>query len=101
MWSDATPTSTSRKQRQHPVNEGAENQTGKGNTPDVAAALWRITEAASFLNISPGTLFHWVSQKRIPCIRFGPRCLRFDQAQTKEWAARHGQPESLHAKRDI
>lgn len=54
--------------------------------------LWKITEAAAFLNISSGTLYHWVSQKRVPCVRFGSRCLRFNPEHTKQWAATHLHP---------
>jgi excisionase family DNA binding protein len=49
--------------------------------------LWNVIETAEFLNISPGTLYHWLSQNRIPCIRFSARCLRFDPEKTKKWAA--------------
>jgi excisionase family DNA binding protein len=56
--------------------------------------FWKITEAAAFLNISPGTLYHWVSQKRLPCTRFGSRCLRFNPEQLKQWAA--GQDTDNH-----
>ncbi len=49
--------------------------------------LWKIEEAAAFLNINSGTLYHWVSEMRVPCLRFGSRCLRFDPQQLKQWAA--------------
>jgi excisionase family DNA binding protein len=52
--------------------------------------LWDIAQAATFLNINPGTLYHWVSQKRVPCVRLGSRCLRFDAERLKQWAAEHG-----------
>lgn len=48
--------------------------------------LWTVDEAAAFLHISSGTLYHWVSQRRIPSIHFGSRCLRFDPQQVKQWA---------------
>jgi excisionase family DNA binding protein len=56
--------------------------------------LWDVAQAATFLNISPGTLYHWVSQKRVPCLRFGARCLRFDADHLKNWAAQHLHPET-------
>jgi excisionase family DNA binding protein len=58
--------------------------------------LWKVDEAAAFLNISSGTLYHWVSQKRIPCLHFGSRCLRFDPQQVKQWAASFGHTENGH-----
>jgi excisionase family DNA binding protein len=60
------------------------------------ATLWTIYEAASFLRISTGTLYHWVSQKRIPCMHFGSRCLRFDPQQVRQWAAAFGETDSGH-----
>jgi excisionase family DNA binding protein len=95
------PTSTSRSQCQIPVGENTDDQYTTLNGTVETGSLWKVTEAASFLNISPGTLFHWVSQRKLPCIRFGSRCLRFDPEQTKQWAKRHGQPESCTGKRDI
>ncbi|MGA8215797.1 MAG: helix-turn-helix domain-containing protein [Candidatus Sulfotelmatobacter sp.] len=64
--------------------------------PAGATTLWKVDEAASFLNISSGTLFHWVSQNRVPCLKFGKRCLRFDPQQMKQWAASFGQTENGH-----
>jgi len=52
--------------------------------------LWKVDQAAAFLNISCGTLFHWVSRKKIPCIRLGSRCLRFDPEEVRKWAAAFG-----------
>lgn len=95
------PTSTSRSQCQVPVLNTTDNQTTMRNRTNETVSLWKVTEAAAFLNISPGTLFHWVSQKKLPCIRFGSRCLRFDPEQTKQWAKKHGHPESCTGKRDI
>jgi excisionase family DNA binding protein len=61
-----------------------ENPAARGTQ---AVMLWNVDEAAEYLNISIGTLYHWVSQKRIPCMHFGSRCLRFDPQQVKQWAA--------------
>jgi excisionase family DNA binding protein len=59
--------------------------------------LWSVNEAAAFLNISVGTLYHWVSQKRIPCLRLGSRCLRFDPETIRRWASDYLQESSpLH-----
>jgi excisionase family DNA binding protein len=58
--------------------------------------LWKVSEAAAFLNISCGTLYHWVSQRRVPCIRFGSRCLRFDPEKTNQWAAEHLNSPASH-----
>jgi len=61
-----------------------------------AGKLWKVDEAAAFLNISSGTLYHWVSERKIPCMHFGVRCLRFDPQELKQWAATFGQLDRTH-----
>ena len=39
--------------------------------------LLTIRELAETLGIAPGTAYHWLSQGRLPCIRFSNRCVRF------------------------
>jgi excisionase family DNA binding protein len=57
-------------------------------------SLWNVEAAARFLNISTGTLYHWVSARRINCLRFGNRCLRFDAHQLQKWVGEHQQAET-------
>lgn len=54
-------------------------------------ALMRVGEAAAYLNVSPGTLYHWVSSrtKGIPCVHLGKRCLRFKPEELNQWVAEH------------
>jgi predicted DNA-binding transcriptional regulator AlpA len=92
-------TFTSHNANQDFASTAPKQQHAKEGVASAAKTLWKVRDAAAFLKISPGTLFHWVSQKRIPCIRFGSRCLRFDPEQTREWAAQHVQPESSDATR--
>ena len=42
--------------------------------------LLTVKEAAKKLRISPGSLYHWLSQKRVSCIRFSARCVRFRES---------------------
>jgi excisionase family DNA binding protein len=49
--------------------------------------LMDVTEAAKFLGISPGTLYHWVSQRRIPVVHFSMRCIRFRRSDIEKWIA--------------
>jgi len=95
------PTSTRQDKPLDSTSATAEKQNLQEKMADKSLTLWTVLEAAFFLRISPGTLFHWVSQKKIPCIRFGARCLRFDPEQTKQWAAQHVQNESAQDRRTI
>jgi excisionase family DNA binding protein len=39
--------------------------------------LMNVNEVAEFLGLAVGTVYHLVSQKRLPCLRLSARCLRF------------------------
>lgn len=52
-----------------------------------ADRLMKITEAAQFLAVSPNSLYHMVSQGRVPCIRLSNRCLRFRKSDLEAWIA--------------
>jgi excisionase family DNA binding protein len=42
--------------------------------------LMDVNEVAEFLGLAVGTVYHLVSQKRLPCVRLSARCLRFRQS---------------------
>jgi excisionase family DNA binding protein len=61
-----------------------------GSKDDVVAGedrLLTVLEAAHFLNIAPGSLYHLISQRRIPVIRLSARCVRFSRPALMEWVA--------------
>jgi excisionase family DNA binding protein len=69
---------------------------GDNNTEEVSVGLrptrelppdtlLDVTGAAAFLGISVGTLYHWVSERRIPVIRFSKRCIRFRLCDVQKW----------------
>jgi excisionase family DNA binding protein len=47
--------------------------------------LLTVAEAARFLNLAPGSLYHLVSQHRIPVIRLSRRCIRFRRQSLLAW----------------
>lgn len=47
--------------------------------------LLTVREAAAFLHLAPGTIFHLVSQKRLPTIRISSRCIRFSRRALLAW----------------
>ena len=47
--------------------------------------IMRIEEAADFLATSKGTLYHWVSQGRVPVIKISKRCIRFRRSDLEKW----------------
>jgi excisionase family DNA binding protein len=47
--------------------------------------LLTVAEAARYLNLSVGGLYHLISQRRIPVVRISSRCVRFRRAALQEW----------------
>lgn len=41
-------------------------------------------DLAAYLQVAPGTIFNWVSQRRIPHLHVG-RLLRFDRHMVDQW----------------
>ena len=49
--------------------------------------LWNVEEVAAFLGLAIGSVYHLVSQGRIPCVRLSARCLRFDPEAIAVWVS--------------
>jgi predicted DNA-binding transcriptional regulator AlpA len=44
-----------------------------------------IRELSDLTGIAVGSLYHMVSQHRIPCVKLSQRCLRFSLPAIREW----------------
>jgi excisionase family DNA binding protein len=55
----------------------------------VSGKLLTYTEAAEFLGLRRSTLYTFVSQGRVPCVRLGPRNVRFEADRLETWVASH------------
>lgn len=44
-----------------------------------------IRELSELTGIEIGSLYHMVSQGRVPCVRLSKRCLRFSLPAIREW----------------
>lgn len=49
--------------------------------------LLTYEEAGRLLNLPIGTLYAWVSQRRIPHVRLSGRVVRFDEDELGRWLA--------------
>lgn len=47
--------------------------------------LMNVREVAEFLGLAPGTVYHLLSQRRLPCIRLSPRCVRFQKSAIRRF----------------
>ena len=46
--------------------------------------LLNIRELSERLGISSMTAYHWLSQGRLPCVRFSARCVRFRECDVQQ-----------------
>ena len=51
--------------------------------------MLNYSEASNLIGVPIGTLYAWVSQKRIPHVRLGRRLVRFREQEIHEWIERH------------
>jgi excisionase family DNA binding protein len=56
--------------------------------------LLTVRELAQRLGVSVGTAYHWLSQGRLPCVRFSSRCVRFRESDLDEMLEQLGRPAS-------
>lgn len=47
--------------------------------------LLNVAEAAKLLKLSPGTVYHLISEKRVPVIKISARCVRFSRTALLSW----------------
>jgi excisionase family DNA binding protein len=47
--------------------------------------LWTVADAAHFLKLTPGSVYHLISQHRVPVIRISSRCVRLSRRALSEW----------------
>jgi excisionase family DNA binding protein len=47
--------------------------------------LLTIHEVSRLTGLSVGTLYHFVSQRRIPVVRLSRRCIRFRMSELQRW----------------
>lgn len=47
--------------------------------------LLTIEEASEYLGISKKTLYKWVHERKIPYVKIGRKCLRFDIEKLNKW----------------
>jgi excisionase family DNA binding protein len=60
--------------------------------------LLTISELAERLGISKLTAYHWLSQGRLPCVRFSARCVRFRESDVEKMLDQLSQKHGTHAR---
>lgn len=69
----------------------AEETNGLGNETMELEGLWDVKQVAEFLRMKVGSVYHLVSEKRVPCVRLSARCLRFQPEAIMEWVQHKSQ----------
>jgi excisionase family DNA binding protein len=46
--------------------------------------LLTVREVAERLHIAPGSVYHWLSARRLTCVRLSARCVRFREKDLEE-----------------
>lgn len=46
--------------------------------------LLTVRELARVLGVASGSIYHWLSDGRLPCIRFSRRCVRFRESDVQQ-----------------
>ncbi len=46
--------------------------------------LLSVAELAELLGIAKGSLYHWISEGRIPVVRLSKRCVRFRESDIEQ-----------------
>ena len=54
---------------------------------DLSEPLLDAKAAGSLLGVPASTVYEWVRQGRLPCLRLGPRAIRWTRPMLAEWAA--------------
>jgi excisionase family DNA binding protein len=52
---------------------------------DTKSRLLTISDVAEMTGLTVGTLYHFVSQQRIPVVRLSKRCIRFRYSDLLDW----------------
>jgi excisionase family DNA binding protein len=50
-------------------------------------ALLTVHDVAELLGLSVGSVYHLISQKRIPVVKLSSRCVRFRRSDIDAWIA--------------
>jgi len=46
--------------------------------------LLTVKELAEFIGVAEGTIYHWVSARRVAVVRLSKRCIRFSESDVRE-----------------
>lgn len=60
-----------------------------------ARKLLNVQEAADYLGLATGTVYHMISEGRLPVIRLSKRCVRFRLEDIEAWLDKRAAPSHL------
>lgn len=85
----------SRSARDQMIGQTKTTDSGERGSKDARShspsgdRLLTINEVAELTGLTVGTLYHFVSQRRIPVVRLSKRCIRFRHSDLSHWIQTH------------
>jgi predicted DNA-binding transcriptional regulator AlpA len=67
------------------ISETKRQTTAEGSQFRNVDRLLEIKEVSYVTGLAVGTLYHFVSQKRVPVVRLSKRCIRFRESDLSDW----------------
>jgi excisionase family DNA binding protein len=55
--------------------------------------LMTVVELSERLGLCTTTVYRWLGQKDLPCVRLSSRCVRFREGDVEKWLEQVGQHE--------
>lgn len=55
-------------------------------------SLLTVPEGAEYLRLSTGTVYHYISEGRLPVVRLSSRCVRFRFEDLRKWVEDKASP---------
>jgi excisionase family DNA binding protein len=69
------------------ASSGSNLRSESDQRVDLSEPLLDAKQAAKLLGVPPSTVYQWVRDGRLPCLRLGPRAIRFTRTMLAQWAA--------------
>jgi len=62
--------------------------------------LLKVQEVAEMLGLARGTIYHKISEGKLPCIRLSARCVRFQESAIKQFIEKLAADQSPAAQKN-
>lgn len=64
----------------------------KSKESDMPESLMTDKDVAELLRLKPATIRMWVHLQKIPCVKIGEKCVRFEREKIENWLRAKSRP---------